>query len=367
MGRRIWDPIQPPHLSLVRLTSGRVVVTLRAMGQESVTLVIPGRNCAATINSCLGAVMPMLEHGTLAEIVFVNDRSTDETAPMVANFKVTVLQGEGRGAAAARNLGWRAAISPLIWFIDSDCVARPDAIDQLLRHLDDSGVGGVGGSYANLKTDSLLACLIHEEIIERHRLMGTRVDFLAGFNVLYRRRLLEELNGFDEHFPAATAEDADLSFRAVRAGHKLHFEPRSIVGHYHETSWPRYLRTQRRHGYWRVRLHLAHRGEAAANAYSGILDHVQPPLAMLTLVLLPLLLIVPPASPFGWLRWAPILALGLLVLAQLPMTLRIVVRTRRPAFLLFVLMSCVRAFWRGFGMVHGLAASINGGRRQGNL
>lgn len=74
-----------------------------------VTLVIPGRNAAATVRACLDSVVPLLESGQLTEIIFVNDGSTDGTEAIVAEYPVRQLQGAGEGPGAARNRGWRAA------------------------------------------------------------------------------------------------------------------------------------------------------------------------------------------------------------------------------------------------------------------
>lgn len=328
---------------------------------ELVSLVIPGRNCAGTLHECLNAacVLALEPENRLYEIIFVDDGSRDDSAKIAAAYGVKVLSGPGGGPGAARNIGWRAAENSLIWFIDSDCIARPDALALLLPHEADEKVGGVGGSYDNMRPDSLLACLVHEEIALRHqRMAGEKsaapsVNFLGGFNVLYRREALERAGGFDERFfngPGSPgAEDAELSWRVQRAGYDLRFEHASRVGHYHPTRFWRYLRTQRHHGYWRVFLHFRYRDHAAGDDYSSIVDHLQPPLAMLALTSLPLIW-----APL-W-RWIPIACLGLLAIAQLPLTLRIFNRTKQMKYLLFAPLGFARAFARGIGMVQGIIA-----------
>ena len=328
------------------------------MTKPSVSMVIPGRNCAATIAECLTAATTIFkaQDSSLKEILFVDDGSTDNTPEIVTQFpSVTLLPGEGKGPGSARNLGWRAAKHPLIWFVDSDCVAEPDALNLLLPHLGDPRIAAVSGSYGNMRPDSLLARLIHEEIIERHRRMKTEVNFLATFNVLYRKSVLQELNGFDTRY--LKGQDAELAFRAAEAGHTLHFELNSQVGHYHETNWRKYLRIQRQQGYWRVWLHFRHSGHAGGDSYSNFTDHIQPPLAMLflaSLILIPLSLL--PNIP-NWIGMTCMTAssglLLLLGLTQLPMTLSLIRRVKNLSYLLFVPMSMIRAFWRGIGMTGG--------------
>jgi glycosyltransferase involved in cell wall biosynthesis len=320
-----------------------------------ISLVIPGRNCSRTIRPCLDAVVPLLQQGELSEIVYVDDGSTDDTLAAVQSYPVRAVVGRAGGPGSARNVGWRAAQEELIWFIDSDCVAEPTALGLLLPHLDDACVAGVGGSYANMAPESLLACLIHEEIVARHARMHTEVNFLGSFNVLYRRHVLQDIGGFDEQWfngPGRPgAEDAELAYRIHAAGHVLHFEPRSRVGHFHPTNLRRYLRSQRIHGFWRANLHLRHPRMGVGDSYSSLVDNGQPLVAMLLILALPMLLV-------AHVRWLAPMLLVALALAQVPMTSRLIRRTRDWRYLLFVPMSMVRAFARGIGLSTGVLAGL---------
>ncbi len=318
-----------------------------------VSLVIPARYAAATLPACLDAVVPLLERGELREILLVDDGSEDDTAAIARSHGVTCLRGEGRGPGAARNLGWRAASSPVVWFIDSDCVAEPRALSVLLEHLDDTEVAGVGGSYGNMRPDSLLACLIHEEIVARHAAMPARVDFLATFNVAYRREALEEVGGFDESLKLA--QDAELAYRVRKRGHLLAFDRRSRVKHFHPTRLGAYLDTQRRQGYWRVRLYARHPRRAGGDVYSGWLDHFQPLLALSTLALAGLVLWLPVAAAVS-----ATVAAALTLLASLPMTARLLRRTGEARFAAFAGLSFLRAIARGVGLLQGVAALVLG-------
>ncbi|MEM7166631.1 MAG: glycosyltransferase [Planctomycetota bacterium] len=323
--------------------------------RPAVSIVIPGRNCAATLAPCLEALTPQIESGAVAEILFVDDGSTDDSASIAGRYPVRVVAGEGKGPGAARNLGWREASSPLIWFLDSDCVAEPDALQLLLPHLQDPQVGGVGGSYGNMRPDSLLATLIQEEIVERHLRMPSRVDFLATFNVVYRRSVLEQVGGFDERY--LKGQDAELAWRVLEHGHELGFDVRSRVKHFHPVGLMSYLRTQRQQGFWRGWLLLAHRDRSVKNQYSNTLDHLAPPLGVLLVASLPFVAVAGfwLASPWGLTLWSGWCLAALLLLAlQLPLTRRLLRRTRDWRLLSFAPMAAVRAIYRGVGLTHGV-------------
>jgi glycosyltransferase involved in cell wall biosynthesis len=319
-----------------------------------VTLVIPARNAARVLRPCLDAVVLLVGHDGLREIIVIDDGSTDDTADIARTYPVRLIQGPGGGPGAARNLGWRAAQTPQVWFIDCDCVAEPDALRLLLPHLADGEVAGVGGSYGNMRPDSLLACLIHEEIIQRHLAMPQEVNFLASFNVVYRREVLEQLGGFDERHTngpgRAGAEDAELAFRLRAAGYRLRFERSSRVNHFHPTRLWNYLKTQARHGYYRVMLYRLHPQRMQGDSYSNWADHAQPPLAMVLSATLPLL-------AWSLARWVPLAILALLIALQFPMTIKLVRRTGRLRYAWFAPMSLVRAFARGFGLVLGVLST----------
>jgi len=314
--------------------------------QREVTLVIPGRNAANTLRMCLDAAVKLLGQNGLKEIIFVDDGSTDESRNIVARYPVRYLRGHGMGPGSARNIGWRAAATPLVWFIDADCVTEIDALELLLEHLDDD-VAAVGGSYGNMRDDSLVACLIHHEIIQRHRKMSADVNMLSSFNVLYRRDVLRQVGGFDDENMvncrgSAGAEDLELAYRVAETGLRLKFEPNSRVGHYHPTNLTNYLRVQCRHGYWRVPLYMRHSSRVSGDSYCSLLDLIQPPAAMLVIAMLPLLFT-------NWWNF-PVAMAACLLVAQLPMTARIVVRLRQVRYASYIMFGFVRAFYRGFGM-----------------
>ncbi|MDF1843907.1 MAG: glycosyltransferase [Rubripirellula sp.] len=346
----------PSHDPSEACALGSAVPT-REGEHPSVTLVIPGRNCAATLDRCLQSVVPLKESGQLAEIIFVNDGSTDRTAEIATSFpEVTVVSGSGEGAAAARNLGAGKTKSDLIWFVDSDCVAEPDALSILVRHFDDTKVAGAGGTYTNGCPDSLLATIIHEEIVARHATMPSEVNHLATYDVVYRRDMFQELGGFRRGLGRAEAEDVELAYRVVDAGWLLRFDRASRVQHHHPTSLRSYLAKQARHGFYRMKLYAAHPKRAKGDSYTSRSDIAQPLLAAAVLPACALSCL-PTARSVGLVMLSGLLIL--LALACLPMGLSIWRRTKKPTvFMGYLCLAYVRSFYRAAGMVLGVATSL---------
>lgn len=237
-----------------------------------------------------------------------------------------------------------------MWFIDSDCKAAPDALKRLLPHMVGSRVAAVGGSYENLRPEAWLASTIHEEIIERHLRMPVDVDFLATFNVLYRRSVLLRVGGFDESF--RLAQDVELAYRVRKAGYRLRFEVTSRVGHFHPTALRPYLTTQTRHGYFRVLLYYRHPERVRGDNYSGLLDYVQPPMAVIALLLIvcggACSIAAPIASKFMLLGAATAAAVA--IGASIPLAAGIVRRNSQLRFPIVLSLFVMRSAARGIGM-----------------
>src|SRR5690606_28833767 len=95
-------------------------VTMGNAGEPRISVVIPVFNREATIERAIDSVLAQ----TLgpAEIVVVDDGSTDGTADAIARYgdRVRHLHQRNAGASAARNLGVRCARSEWVAFLDSD-------------------------------------------------------------------------------------------------------------------------------------------------------------------------------------------------------------------------------------------------------
>lgn len=245
-----------------------------------VSIVIPAYNASKTIEECLDAITKQKFKGKY-EVVVVNDGSTDATPALVGKYVkgvkgrgsaqgVRLISQENAGPAKARNVGARNAKGRIVIFTDSDCVAKPDFVAEMVKPFEDPKVSGVQGAYL-CRQREVMGRFGQLEIEQRYEKMRKEeyIDFIGSYAAAYKRRVFLEHKGFDESFPTASGEDTDLSFRISSAGHKFVFNEKANVYHYHPTSFLKYLRVKFFRGYWRVLVYRKHKDKVMADSYTS--------------------------------------------------------------------------------------------------
>lgn len=165
----------------------------------TISVILPAKNEAGGLHRTLPVLMARMPD---AEIIVVDDGSTDETAAVAAGHGATVLSSPysmGNGAAIKR--GARAAKGDILVFMDADGQHDPACIDALLTKLNDgydmvvgardwSGQAGVHRGAANAFYNWLAS-----------RMTGFDVkDLTSGFRVVRADKFREFIhllpNGF---------------------------------------------------------------------------------------------------------------------------------------------------------------------------
>ena len=224
------------------------------MSSPSVEVVMPtvGRP------SLHAALAPLLGR---VEVVVVDDRPSGPDLDLPD--EVRVLRSGGGGPAAARNTGWRATSATWVAFLDDDVRPPADWVDQLHRDLEQCGPQ-VGASQGGIRVP--LPADRRPTDWERST-AGLETAVWATADMTYRREALEQVDGFDERFPRAYREDADLGLRVVEAGWRIERGQRLVDHPVRPTSWRQSIHSQRGnaddvlmralHGPdWRARAHV---------------------------------------------------------------------------------------------------------------
>ena len=210
-------------------------------GSLRASIVVPVRNrpnlLARTLETLTEQDCPPAEY----EIVVCDDGSTDDVISVVTRYNaglVTVrLECQGPiGPAAARNLGIRGSLAPVVIFVDSDVKADRALVRSLVEAL-----------HAHPEWQGAEAAL-HPAGEEGDVLWDAPSSTEGGHYhtaaIAYRRDVLLAVGGFDEEFRLPACEDVELALRVLKHG-PIGFVPEAKVWH------PRRKVTGLTHWRWR--------------------------------------------------------------------------------------------------------------------
>jgi cellulose synthase/poly-beta-1,6-N-acetylglucosamine synthase-like glycosyltransferase len=162
------------------------------------------------------------------EVIVCTDDWADGSDLVARRHGARAVDTDLTGATGHRNAGWRAARGDVVAFIDDDCVARPGWLHALVAPFSDPSVGLVQGRTVPQRPTR-----------RRERSLDIPCEYglYETCNIAYRRAVLEQTGGFDPAFEKLFGgrpfgEDADLAYRARRAGWATAFAEEAVVAHH---------------------------------------------------------------------------------------------------------------------------------------
>src|SRR5262245_28005340 len=193
------------------------------------------------------------------EFILVDNGSTDGSRELLRSWTVRlpnaqpVLLPTNTGFCKGNNLGFSQARGEWIALFNSDAVAEPNWLEELMRYADpEKRVGMLASKILFQDPPDVIdkaGHLIYWDGQNRGR--GTMETDVGQYDLpeeilwpdacaaLYQRKLFEETGGFDEDF-FAFGDDADLGMRARLLGWSAWYVPSAVVHHRHSASFGTY-------------------------------------------------------------------------------------------------------------------------------
>ncbi|KIF83671.1 glycosyl transferase family 2 [Noviherbaspirillum autotrophicum] len=197
-----------------------------------VSIVVPTRGRPQLLNRCIASLVLQRFEPSRFEIIIVDDGPDDDTRDIVVGWSahtagtgpdIVYIPSMGpHGPAAARNHGWRAARGGIIAFTDDDTIARADWLRNGVLAFNDD-VHAVRGRIVMPVSGTPTDYQLDAKNLET-------AEFVTA-NCFVRRRVLEDVGGFDERFRFAWREDSDLYFRLLEYSASIAHAPNAVMTH----------------------------------------------------------------------------------------------------------------------------------------
>ncbi|MEQ6077774.1 glycosyltransferase [Bacillus subtilis] len=210
------------------------------------SIIVLTYNQLALTKQCLESIWKHTNNDCI-EVIVIDNGSHDGTRDylkQITSIKA-IFNKMNEGFAKACNQGLEVASGDNILFLNNDTVVTNQWLEPMIKLLyQDDKIGMVGPvsnyvsgpqqvpvNYTNveeveeIEDFSRLYCL-------QQRGRSKAVLRLVGFCLLVKKKVLDQVGGFDERFVGGSFEDDDLSLRVLQAGYQLKIALDSFVHHH---------------------------------------------------------------------------------------------------------------------------------------
>lgn len=192
----------------------------------AISFVVPAYNEEKHLGRSLTAIVAETRRsGRTAEIIVVNNASTDATGDIAASFpEVVVVDEPVKGLVQARRAGFLHASGELIANVDADTIVTPGWLDRVLAEFERSpGLVALSGPYVYYDVSKRTRAAVRAFYVMGYgfyvlnRFVLRAGSMLQGGNFVVRRTALEQIGGYNPVF-SFYGEDTDLARRLTEVG-----------------------------------------------------------------------------------------------------------------------------------------------------
>jgi glycosyltransferase involved in cell wall biosynthesis len=212
----------------------------------TLSIIVIGRNEGPRLAKCLESI-GQVRDVAVNEVIYVDSASTDGSSQLASQHGATVIvvRPERPTAAIGRNAGWRRATSDLVLFLDGDTVLHPDfaraACDALSQK---PSIAAAWGHRREIHTEMS----VYNRVLDLDWIYPPGLAEFCGGDVLMRRKVLLEVDGFDERLIAG--EEPELCRRIRARGYGILHIDCPMTGHDLQiTRWGQYWKRATRAGH----------------------------------------------------------------------------------------------------------------------
>jgi glycosyltransferase involved in cell wall biosynthesis len=192
----------------------------------TISFVVPAYNEEKQLARSLTAILDEIKRaGCAAELIVVNNASTDGTGVLAASFPdVMVVDEPEKGLFQARRAGFLRATGELIANVDADTIVTEGWLARVLQEFRrNPGLVGLSGPYIYYDVSKSVRAAVRAFYVMGYgfyvlnRFVLRAGSMLQGGNFVVRRTALEQIGGYNPTF-SFYGEDTDLACRLHAVG-----------------------------------------------------------------------------------------------------------------------------------------------------
>ena len=193
------------------------------------SIIIPAYNRKKDLLILLDSLFRQKYDRKKIEIIVSDDGSEDGTREpvllaMKTHTELKYVFQKNLGPSAARNNGIKHSSGKIIGFLDSDVIADKFLIKNVISEFVEKKVDVIEGMTLSLERKI-------KNTVFTHTVQNKKGGRWITCNLFTRRKIIEEVSGFDEEFRHPIREDTAFGFAMLRVGAVSVFSKKIIVYH----------------------------------------------------------------------------------------------------------------------------------------
>lgn len=214
----------------------------------AVSVIIPVYDQIAYTYSCIRSIIENIDFDACPyEIILADDASKDATEHISRYIKGLRISRNpsNRGFLKNCNEAAKKAQGKYIFFLNNDTVVHKGTLETLASLLEsDESIGMTGSKliYPDGRLQEAGGIIWSDASGWNYGRLDDpqkpeynyvkEVDYISGAAIMIRKKLWDEIGGFDERYAPAYCEDSDLAFEVRRHGKRVVYQPESVVTHF---------------------------------------------------------------------------------------------------------------------------------------
>ncbi len=209
------------------------------------SIISPAYNNGEELAGLLNSLKNDFQRNPFLEMIVVDDCSTsDSVAGAIEKFSFVkfIRLSQNKGAAAARNVGAKAATQQILVFIDSDVQVEEETIKKIEEVMQDEKIKVMVGNKSKVPANKGIfptyRAIMHNSWVPKEKF----ATFFTGAFGVMRREVFDGINGFDENYSGASVEDFEFGHR-LSEKYPIYFFKDILI----RVNWNPFTKTMKNH------------------------------------------------------------------------------------------------------------------------